>query len=110
MNDRAGSADARLQWMLCLASPALWAAHFFVLYASHALICARGGPGQGSWLLLAVLAGISGLGALAAVAGAAHGRCAAGFPRDVALTLAALSFLGVLWTTIAVAVIPACAA
>lgn len=98
--------------LLAVAGPIVWAAHFFGLYLAEALLC----PAQGS----APQPGASGIGAaLTALALAAmlavairHRRqaraahCAA---LAFALPLTLLSAVGVLWTSLPLLLLPACA-
>jgi hypothetical protein len=98
-----------------LAGPAVWAAHFVVMYGAHALICARvAANGVNLWLAVAASATALALLALAGIIAArvrrsrARSNGHAMFARDLTIALAALSMLGVLWVALPVAVMPPC--
>jgi hypothetical protein len=125
MNDDPAKADVLRQWIVCLAAPAVWALHLFVMYAAHALLCARSAAGAGDmlWPLLAISTGVVALGALVAMPGlagwdhrAALSRARApgaadgnGFSQGISLGLVVLALLGVLWTMLTTALISPCA-
>ncbi|WP_291865537.1 hypothetical protein [Bradyrhizobium sp.] len=105
-------------WRVLIA-PAIWFAHFSVLYASEALICtgppADRGTTMGWTVLLATAAASAGLVVL--VAGLLRSGNTApptsdpggSWFRRASLLLALLSALGIIWTTLPTAVLPACA-
>jgi hypothetical protein len=117
MSDALPRARPIAELLYCLAGPAVWAAHFFVLYGAHALICARMGasaPG-GLWPFLAAsatalaLLGLAGIIALRVRFGARrNGRSEARFSREVAIGLALLSMLGVVWGALPAALMAPC--
>ena len=105
------------EMLYCLAGPSVWAAHFFVLYGAHALICARMGTGAPSllWPSLAAsatalaLLGLAGIIALRVRFGARrNGRSEAMFSRKLAIGLALISMLGVLWGALPAALMAPC--
>lgn len=101
-----------------LIAPAIWFAHFSLLYAAETLICigppADRGTTMGWSVLLATAAALTGLIILAARLIRA-GKIAPTRPEDgmawlrrTSLLLTLLSALGVIWTTLPTAVLPAC--
>jgi hypothetical protein len=99
-------------------APAIWFAHFSLLYAAQTLICI-GPPADrdttmGWTVFLATAAALTGLIILAARLIRA-GKMAPTKPEDgtawlrrTSLLLTLLSALGVIWTTLPTAVLPAC--
>jgi hypothetical protein len=100
--------------LLWLAGPAVWAAHFVVMYGAHALICARMGTSAISlWTVLAACATALALLALAGIIAVrvrsrARSNGETTFARDLTVALAALSMLGVVWVALPAAVMPPC--
>jgi hypothetical protein len=101
-----------------LIAPAIWFAHFSVLYAAEALICI-GPPGDrgttmGWTVFLATAAALTSLAILAAgILRAGNTPPTANqestwFPR-VSVLLTILSVLGVIWTVLPTLALPACA-
>jgi len=102
-----------------LIAPAIWFAHFSLLYAAETLICigppAARGATMGWAVFLATAAALTGLIILAARLIRA-GKMATpksedgtAWLRRTSLLLTLLSALGVIWTTLPTAVLPACA-
>ena len=98
--------------------PALWFAHFGVLYGAEALVCTPPAAARSTLIWVGAVATVATLAALAwfaimlrrrSSADRADEHTGAAFMRGVALTLALLSALGVLWTVFPVAVLPVCA-
>lgn len=102
-----------------LIAPAIWFAHFSVLYAAEALICIGPQAGRGTtmgWIvMLATAVASTGL-IILTVRLLRSGKMAA--PRSghsiswlqrTSLLLTLLSALGIIWTTLPTAVLPACA-
>ena len=102
-----------------LIAPAIWFAHFSVLYAAEALICI-GPPGDrgttmGWTVFLATAAALTSLAILAAgilragnTTPPTANQASTWLPR-VSILLTILSVLGVIWTVIPTLVLPACA-
>ena len=101
-----------------LIAPAIWFAHLSVVYAGEALICIGPATDRGTamgWVvILATAAALTAL--IILVAGllrpwnaspptSDHGNS---WFRRASLLIAALSALGVIWTTLPTAVLPAC--
>lgn len=100
------------------AGPAVWFAHFVVLYGAEALICTPplASPRAMSWIaLVATLAAIAALGAFVAMAlrrpvpDPANRRHDAAFLRGTALLLAVLSAVAMVWAAVPAALLPVCA-
>ena len=98
-----------------LIAPAIWFAHFSLVYAAEALICIGPPAGRGTtmgWtVFLATAAALTGLIILAAGilrAGNTTNQESTWFPR-VSLLLTLLCVLGVIWTVLPTLVLPACA-
>jgi hypothetical protein len=91
--------------------PALWFAHFTVVYGAEALICRAPSP-AGARVMIVFVASATAV-AIAALGAFAWSlmrrRAPHGFLRTIALALAALSTLGVTWTTLPALWLPACA-
>ena len=108
------------QWITrSLAGPAIWTAHFFVLYGGHTLLCAIAPAASRSaaWMLLAGSASIGGLVLIGLLVvqelrpvrqpkREANGHA---FARAVLLGLASLSAVGLVWTMMAAAALAPCA-
>jgi hypothetical protein len=100
--------------------PAVWFAHFTVVYGAEALICTPpiGSPRAMVWTGLA--ATIAALAALIAFAmmlwreripeEAPHEHTGAAFLRAAPLLLAVLAMLAVIWTSLPIAALSACTA
>jgi hypothetical protein len=102
-----------------LIAPTIWFGHFSLLYAAETLICigppADRGTAMGWTVILATAAALAGLVILAAQLFRA-GRMASPEAQDntvwlrrTSLLLTLLSALGVIWTTLPTAILPACA-
>ncbi|MFH1343765.1 MAG: hypothetical protein ABIL01_21535 [Pseudomonadota bacterium] len=102
-----------------LIAPAIWFAHFSLVYAAEALICIGPPADQATmmgWIAaLVTVAALAGLIILAArllrsgnTAPSRSDRSEA-WLRRTSLLLTLLSALGVVWTTLPTAVLPACA-
>jgi hypothetical protein len=102
-----------------LIAPAIWFAHFSLLYAAETLVClgppAERGTTMGWMVFLITTAALSGLIILAdrllrsgnaAPPRSDHGSA---WLRHTSLLLTLLSALAVIWTTLPTAVLPACA-
>ena len=95
--------------------PLVWFAHFVIAYGTEAILCtpAAGAPRLMTGLLaIATALAFAALGAFAWSMMPRHRAPAtedAAFLRVVALALAALSLLGVIWTTLPALSLPACA-
>jgi hypothetical protein len=114
-----GPAQER-QWITrSLAGPAIWTAHFFLLYGGHSLLCAIAPVASRgtAWMLLASSASIGGLVMIGLLVvqelrpmrrreREANGHA---FARAVLLGLASLSAVGLLWTMMAAAALAPCA-
>jgi hypothetical protein len=101
--------------LLCFLGPGIWAAHFFVLYASEVLVCTLLGlPTSQSHGLLIValaataLASISLLWMIASLQTWTAFDDDRSFLRSASVSLAALSLIGVLWTALPVGLQSAC--
>jgi hypothetical protein len=92
---------------LRLASPVLvWGVHFAVVYGSTALACARSFPRAVPWTIgLATLAA----GAFMIVTIAREWPRRADFEAWLALALAAMALVAVVWEALPVLLVPACA-
>jgi hypothetical protein len=102
-----------------LIAPAIWFAHFSLLYAADALICIGPPADRGTtmgWMVgLATAAALAGLIILVArllrskkiVTPRSDNGTA--WLRRTSLLLALLSTLGIIWTTLPTAILPACA-
>lgn len=102
-----------------LIAPAIWFAHFSVLYAAEALTCigspADRGNTMGWTVILATVAALAGLLILGAslrrsgkMVAPRSGHSTA-WLRHTSLLLTLLSALGVIWTTLPATVLPVCA-
>ena len=101
-----------------LIAPAIWFAHFSLVYAAEALICIGPPAGRGTtmgWIvILATAAALTGLIILAArllrSGNAAPSRSDRGkaWLRRASLPLTLLSVLGVIWTALPAAILPVC--
>jgi hypothetical protein len=114
-----GPAQERQGTTRSLAGPAIWTAHFFVLYGGHTLLCAIAPSASSStaWMLLASSASIVGLVLIGLLVvqelrpmrrpeREANGYV---FGRAVLLGLASLSAVGLVWTMMAAAALAPCA-
>jgi hypothetical protein len=92
--------------------PLVWFGHFAAVYVAEALVCITPLAGSRVMIVLVVSATAVAIAALGVFAWslmrrrAPHGE----FLRTIALALAALSALGVTWTTLPALWLPACAA
>jgi hypothetical protein len=84
----------------------VWAAHFGVLYGFTALACARGFPGAVPWVT--GVATVAALAALGVVAHRLRGR-RGDFEAWLALAIAGLALVAVLYEAIPLFIVPACA-
>lgn len=99
--------------LIAFAGPIVWAGHFFAVYLSAALLCSvQGSPMQATVRSIGAALTVFALAAILAVAirycrnGRAAGPSAAlGF----ALPLTLLSALAVVWTSLPLLLLPACA-
>ena len=100
-----------------LIAPAIWFAHFSLVYAAEALICmgssAQRGTTMGWMVILVTAAALAGLvilavGILRAEKAARSNRESSLLPRAT-LLLTAISALGTIWTILPTLVLPACA-
>jgi len=98
--------------------PALWFAHFGVLYGAEALVCTPPAAARATLIWVGAIATVAALAALAwfavmlrrrSSADRADEHTGATFLRNAALLLALLAALGVVWTVFPVAVLPVCA-
>ena len=96
--------------------PVLWFAHFGVLYGAEALVCTPPAANRHALIWIGAIATIATFAALAWFAVLTRRRPSAdrtdehtAFLRGVALLLALLAALGVVWTVFPVAVLPVCA-
>ena len=100
--------------------PAVWFAHFTVVYGAEALICTPpiGSPRAMVWTGLAATAVALGALTIFSVAlwhervpeEAPHEHTGAAFLRSAPLLLAVLAMLAVIWTSLPIATLPACTA
>jgi hypothetical protein len=108
------------QWITrSLAGPAIWTAHFFLLYGGHTLLCVIGPAASRSaaWILLASSASIGGLvligllivQELRPMRQPERETSGYAFARAVTLGLAALSAVGLIWTMMTAAALAPCA-
>jgi phage protein U len=108
------------QWITrSLAGPAIWTAHFFVLYGGHTLLCAIApAASRGTaWMLLAgsasivgiVLIGLLVLQELRPMQRPERETSGYAFGRAVVLRLGSLSAAGLVWTMMAAAALAPCA-
>jgi hypothetical protein len=93
--------------------PVVWAVHFFAIYASTAIMCARAGAGSGP--IVALVGGASVVAAaILAWTIAASARDGAGpaprqvFVRRLTMVTAGLALLAVAFETLPVLLIPPC--
>lgn len=98
--------------------PALWFAHFGVLYGAEALVCTPPAAGRDVLIWIGAIATVAALAALAWFAVLLRRRpsadrtdqhTGAAFLRSAALLLALLAALGVAWTAFPLAVVAVCA-
>jgi hypothetical protein len=100
-------------WRLFV-GPVVWAAHFFAIYASTALVCARTGPAA-----VTVIALVGGATLVAAallvwtIAASARDRGASptpwqAFNRRLTMTTAGLALVAVVFETLPVLLLPPC--
>lgn len=113
--------DTIATFVSILAGPAIWAAHFFLVYGAQALICTGpDAPARGGLLLpidvALTAAAVSGLLYLMTwrlpsrqAPQATEGTGRSLFWRDTPVALAALAMLGVLWAALPPILLPACA-
>jgi hypothetical protein len=101
--------------LLCLLGPGIWAAHFFVMYASEVLVCtALNLPSSQRHGLLIIalaataLASISLLWIIASLRGWSAFGDERAFLRNASVTLAVLSLIGVMWTALPAGLLSAC--
>lgn len=100
--------------LLVLFGPIVWAAHLFVIYGTHTIVCSQGVPGRtaaiiiGSATLVALvlLAVVSRI----ATAEAFGGDQSARFMRNTMMWLAGLSALAIMWAGGTALFLPACLA
>jgi hypothetical protein len=100
-----------------LAGPAIWFAHFTLLYGAEALICTPpfAPPSMMIWIsVAATLAALGALGVFAAytvrrTAEAARSHSDAAFLRVGSLLLALLSAIAMIWVALPTAILPVCA-
>ena len=84
----------------------VWAAHFTALYGFTALACARGLAGAVPWVASgATLAAIGALGLIAYV----HAGRRADFKAWMTLAVAGLAFAALIYETVPLFIVPACA-
>jgi hypothetical protein len=98
--------------------PALWFAHFGVLYGAEALLCTPPAAARGTLVWIGALFTVATLAALAwfalqrrprPSADRADAHIGAAFLRSVGLLLTLLAALGVVWTAFPIAFLPVCA-
>jgi hypothetical protein len=110
--------------LLTLGGLLVWAAHFALIYAITAFICARGLQGRQLWGLgaLPLATGLATLAALAAalailLIGRRRHRAARGqhdakavdvFMNYCTMALAGLSLLAIIWNAVPILIVPAC--
>jgi hypothetical protein len=103
-------------FLLLFAGPLIWAVHFIAIYAVNGILCARLSASE-TWTGIAAWA-VAGAGALAIAAMAAIGLWVR--PRDatpdshafiqwVSLMLSLLASVAIVWETLPVFLVPACA-
>ena len=98
-------------------APALWFAHFGVLYGAEALLCTPPATARGALVWIGALVTVVTLAVLAwfvlprpQPSGRADDEhTGAAFLRSVELLLALLAALGVVWTVFPITVLPVCA-
>jgi hypothetical protein len=100
-------------FLTCLFGPAVWAAHFFVVYATEALACTPATAAPRQAMLVITIATIVALAALAAfLAWQFRGKPRADdesiFLRRISVGLALLAMLAVAWSGLPPALLPAC--
>jgi hypothetical protein len=96
-----------------LTGPAVWAAHLFTLYGAEALLCSMPTPSVAMLWFAAMaataIAAILLLGFMLWQARRKNRHAATRFfLRELSLVLAGLALLGVLWTSLPAASVPAC--
>jgi hypothetical protein len=100
------------------AGPAIWFAHFSVLYGAETLACLGSTQPSSGWVWSVVAATVLALLALASVgAGAIQQRRSPNAPDEngqgffvsITLLLVLMSFLGIAWTTLGAILVPVCA-
>jgi hypothetical protein len=95
--------------LLALAGAIVWAAHFFGVYLAQALLCAHRNPTiQTPVSLVGALLTVLALAAMFAFAIRQH-RGASDAALFFALPLTAVSAVGVVWTSLPLFLLPACA-
>jgi hypothetical protein len=110
--------------LLCLVGPAVWTAHFMVMYGAHTLVCAAAAGDQGTHdrSFLPIAAAATGV-ALLVLAGFVVWCLALGrqesraqsapdqarFARQVSIMLALLSMLGTIWVALPALLVAPCA-
>jgi hypothetical protein len=110
--------------LLCLVGPAIWSAHFMVMYGAHTLVCAGAAAGQGMHerSFPAIAAAATGVALLVLVGfmawclalGRQESRAQgaadqARFARQVSIMLALLSMLGTIWVALPALLVAPCA-
>ena len=98
-----------------LAGPAIWAAHFFVLYASEGFLCAAGPLAADAVRLISLTATTIAVATLLVFLGwqAQRGwrrqRAAAiDAYRDISMGLAVMALLAVIWSALPAILLPVC--
>jgi hypothetical protein len=100
-------------FLLCLLGPAVWAAHFFILYATEALACTGASPARSVSWSAAIATAVACIGLAAfliwQLQNKAHTRPdAARFLRHISVALAGLAMLAVIWTAAPVLLLTPC--
>jgi hypothetical protein len=94
-----------------LAGPAIWAAHFLVVYASESLLCTRGGGASAHLAIIGVATAV-GLALLLATTlrgrGPSTDTDGAGFMNAAATSLALLGMLGIAWSALPALLVSSC--
>jgi hypothetical protein len=113
MSNSAGTVRPTSELLMSWVGPAIWAAHFFVMYGSEALICTRVAPGVRDALFATVAISATALAVAGLVAfvvrrhagtgsgaRAGHGADDLAFSRWLSIGLALLSVLAVIWVAL----------
>jgi hypothetical protein len=109
--------------LLCLMGPAVWTAHFMVMYGAHTLVCAgAGGQGTHDRSFLALAAAVTAMALFVLVGfvvwclvrGRRESRAQgaadqATFVRQISIMLALLSMLGTIWVALPALLVAPCA-
>jgi hypothetical protein len=97
--------------MFVLAGPIVWAAHFFAVYLTQALLCPTQGPATHVPVVSAGALSVLALVAMLVIAMRQHGDGSLRRRHTLlfALPLTLLAALAVVWTTLPIFVLPTCA-